>query len=874
MNKTALRPSHILAAAVSIALYTSVAVAADATGLEEVVVTGTRKVGQLLTDTMSPVDVISGAALTDQPSFNLTDSLTRISPSLNTQRFPIADGTALVRPVSLRGLSPDQTLVLMNSVRRHRSALVNLQIDPLGTVNQGAQAVDWGAFPAFAIKKVEILRDGAAAQYGSDAIAGVVNIMLKDSTDGLSFQTIYGDTYEGDGDEFTASANYGMPLTEKGFLNATLEYSTSNKTWRGVPRPDSVQIGELVGKDLVPLQGFGQRWGDPNVETWKGAVNMSASINDNTEAYGFATYTANTTISDFFYRRPVLTNPADQVGLVARPTLQLADAHGYALMAPQTLIDSIVAQGLNPDNYLTNCADLPLGDVSPGCSAPVPGDSEYVLRNPIWSNFPGGYNPRFGADMTDYSLVGGVRGEINPHLTWDLAARYGNDEIDYKIEGTINPSLGDLSPLNFHPGKLTQEETGVNLDFVKTFEGSPLNLAFGAEWRDETYKIAAGDPLSYSAGPTAAFFGVGSDGFQGSPKEAAGNWDSNSWAAYVDAETDVTDKFSVGGAVRYEDYQEYGNTTNWKVSGRYAFTDQFAFRATANTGFRSPTPGQVNTLNVTTTANSQGDLVPLGTFPTDSLVASTLGAKSVDPEKSISYTAGFVWDATGETSFTLDYYYIKVNDRIALLNHTVTPEDVAALVAAGVPYALQLDGSTVGWFANSFESSVNGVDAAATTHFNVGSGDLALDLRYNYNSVDVSNIKSNTIDSVRAYDIENQIPKNRAVLTFDYTQGDAFEALMRVNYYGSWSTQDGQLQAFDPPETYHYGSLVPVDLEASYRFMDDYKIAVGGQNIFDTYPDREKNFVTQSLGGKYALTSPIGFNGGLWYLRFEAKFGM
>ena len=207
-----------------------------------------------------------------------------------------------------------------------------------------------------------------------------------------------------------------------------------------------------------------------------------------------------------------------------------------------------------------------------------------MLRNPIYTEFPGGYNPDFGADLTDMSLVLGLRGDVTDTLTWDLSGRYAENEVEYTLSDTINPSLGRLSPLSFNPGTLTQEESGINLDFVQSFANSPLNVAFGAEFRNETYKIDAGDEASVVAGPTAAIFGVGSDGFQGFTPESAGSFESDSWAGYVDVETDLTDRLSGAVALRYEDYDEFGDTTDWKVSGRYQFTDAFAIRATANTG--------------------------------------------------------------------------------------------------------------------------------------------------------------------------------------------------------------------------------------------------------------------------------------------------
>ncbi|HEY5807764.1 MAG TPA: TonB-dependent receptor, partial [Povalibacter sp.] len=689
----------------------------------EIIVTGTRKVGQSATDTMSPVDVISGDVLAGQATYDLTESLTRISPSLSTQRFPIADGTAFIRPVTLRNLSPDHTLVLMNGSRRHRSALVNLQIDPLGTVNQGAQGVDWAAFPAAAIERVEVLRDGASAQYGSDAIAGVINLLLKDANEGGSVSAQYGEYYEGDGERLSVSANVGLPLTENGFVNLTGEYSTSEITSRGNARPDAVAVGDEVGAGIVPLGGLGQRWGDPDVEALKFLVNAGVHLSESVELYGFGSYMDNTTVSDFFYRAPVLDPSAE---IAARTTLQI-DSDGDFLPdpAPASLVSSIVGQGGNPADYLIADASSPSG---------------YVLRNPAYTEFPGGYNPKFGADLTDFAAVLGLRGNFSSDFTWDVRGRYAESEVEYRISSTINPSLGALSPLSFNPGALTQEESGLNVEFVKTFADSPLNLAFGAELRNETYEIGVGDPASIEAGPTAAIFGVGSDGFQGFPADSAGDFESDSWAAYADLETDLTERLSGGVAVRYEDYDQFGDTFDWKVSLRFEFTEDFAIRATANTGFRAPTPGQVNTLNVTTTAAQGGNLVPSGTYPVTHPIAIALGAASLTPEESENYTVGLVWSATPRTSVTLDYYHIEIEDRLTLQNNSIDAADVALLTAAGIPNAGLLEGSSANFFVNGFNSEVNGVDLGLTTGFDVGAGDLGVDLRYNYNKQDISNV--------------------------------------------------------------------------------------------------------------------------------------
>lgn len=850
------RPASLVAAAVALAI-SGVSVAQ--TALVEVVVTGTRKEGVSPTDSLSPVDVISGATIGRQAAFDLTDSLTKVSPSLNTQRYPIADGTAFIRPVSLRNLSPDQTLVLINGSRQHRSALVNLQLAPLGTVNQGSQGVDWSVFPSAAIERVEVLRDGASAQYGSDAIAGVVNVILKDASEGGSLSAQYGEYSESDGERVSVSGNIGLPLSDAGFVNLTGEYSSAQITSRGEARFDIPAIAAIVGSDVIPAHGLGVRWGDPDVEATKFFVNAGYSISDRLELYGNANYMDNKTINGFLYRRPVLPTAADQIAVgSARETLQIdGDGDGLPDPADPLLVASIIAGGGDPADYLT--AD---------------GAGGYLLRNPIYSLFPGGYNPDFGADITDLGLVFGLRGDLSDTLSWDARVRYGESKADYRLEGSINPSLGRLSPTSFRPGKLTQEESGLNVDFVKTFASSPLNFAFGGELRNETYKIAAGDQASYEAGP-GFIFGVGSDGFQGFPLESEGTFKSDSYAGYVDLETDLTDRLSGGVAVRYENFDKFGDTTDGKVSARFAFTDSFAVRATASTGFRAPTPGQVNTLNVTTTANSLGQLIPNGTYPVSSDIALALGSVPLKPEQSESYTLGFVWAPSDRTSVTVDYYHINIDDRLTLFQNAIGPAQIAQLIAAGIDPARAnlLNRSNANFFVNGFDSEVEGIDLAISNSFDVAGGDLLVDLRYNYNDQKVSNVTPGTISVSNVYDLENTIPNDRAMLTFDYSTEGMVSGVLRFNYYGDWSNTGGLFSGVgDASDAHSYGSKVLTDLEARFTFGERYMVTIGGENIFDEKADPEGDFVLNLFGVRQSLTSPFGVNGAFWYARASVDF--
>ncbi|HEY5782178.1 MAG TPA: TonB-dependent receptor plug domain-containing protein, partial [Lysobacter sp.] len=453
--------------------------------LDKLVVTGTRVQGRSPTETMSPVDVFRPADLEKQASADFTDQLASIAPSFNTQRFPIADGTAFVRPANLRNLPPDQTLVLINGKRRHRSALVNLQVEPFGTVNQGSQAVDYSLIPSAAIQRVEVLRDGSSAQYGSDAIAGVINVMLNDYSEGVRIDGQYGSTYEGDGDKWRTSINFGVPLAGDGFFNMTAEYFESDFTSRGIPRADAAQVGAFVGNDLVPFEGLGQRWGDPNGKGLRSFFNGEIPINESISLYGFGSYADTEYDSSFFYRTPV-----GVPGVTPRSTLFVdsvnngtgaSGADGLPDPVAQSIIDDIRARGLNPSDFVTADPTSPSG---------------FVALNPIYPQFPGGYTPTFGADVQDYEAVFGAKGETGAGLRWDFSLRQGENNMVYNLINSINPSLGITSPTTFKPGDLTQFERGANADFTypweNSFFASPINVAFGAEWREEEYKIKPG----------------------------------------------------------------------------------------------------------------------------------------------------------------------------------------------------------------------------------------------------------------------------------------------------------------------------------------------------------------------------------------------
>ncbi len=817
---------------------------------EPVIVTGTRVKGRVVTQSASPIDAFNGAEFERQGSPDLTDALRMVAPSFNTQRYPISDGTAFIRPANLRNLPPDQTLVLINGHRRHRSALVNLQTEPFGTVNQGAQAVDFGIIPTAAIDRVEVLRDGASAQYGSDAIAGVINIMLKQNARGMTLSSQYGSTYEGDGTNYRVSGNWGLPLAG-GFFNVTAEYLDANHTSRGQARPDATTVAAFVGEQNVPFGALGQRWGDPDTDGGRLFVNLELDASDTVRLYGHGNIVNQDFISSFFYRTPV-----GVLGVTPRGTLSVdtSPADGQPDDVAQSIVDALNTAGLDPNDFLTADAGSPSG---------------FIALNPVWTRFPGGYTPSFGAEIQDREAVLGLRGGPDDGLRWDVSARYGTNQVEYILRNSINPSLGQLSPLNFRPGTLEQREGGINLDFVYPVAAgfaSPLNLAFGAENRTETYEIGIGDPASFESSPTGILFGVGSDGFQGDPPDAAGTFGRTSYAGYVDLEANIIESLTLGAATRFEDSDEYDSNFDWKLAARLQVIEPVALRATASTGFRAPTPGQTNTLDVTTTADATGTLVPLGTFPVSSPAAVALGATTVQPEESFNITAGVVQTPMDNLSIVLDYYRIEVDDRLALANFTITPgsPEQLALIAAGVENATLL--RSVSYFTNAFDSTVDGFEAAITSRMGLEDwGYLTLDARHSHNEQTVDRVTPGTIDAERVYDLENQLPKDRTILSANYQSPWRFDTLLRVNRYGGWKDR-----TFG--ETSTFGASWIVDLIGTLHLPGGYRIAAGAENLFDERPDDEQNSVLSFLGATSPLSSPYSVNGGMWFIRVAAEF--
>lgn len=762
------------------------------TELDDVIVTGTRRVDRTAFEAAAPVDVVTDSILESTASDELMEKLVAAIPSFNVQRLPAADGQAFVRPATLRGLSPDHTLVLMNGKRRHRSALLG---------GRGAQGVDLGQVPSFALKRVEVLRDGASAQYGSDAIAGVINLILHDEPGYNAFAQA-SQYYEGDGRVLEGGFRAGWALGEAGHLVATLTYTDSEATSRTRQRPDAIAFQQANPHLTVPNPV--QRWGQPDRDALRFVANAAIPLSDAVELYGFATYT-----------------------------------------------DS---SGRNPSND-TSYRNSPL----------FPGWNLSQL-------YPAGFAPKFGQDEIDYALNAGLRGEIGEGWSWDFSASLGQDKIEYFIDETINASFGPRSPTSFDAGTLTQREQNLNLDVSKplaaSFLAQPANLAFGAERRVETYKIGAGEPMSYEVGPgAAAGLPSGSNGFPGYSASQAGSWDQTSYAAYVDLDLAWTDALTTDIAVRYEDFSEFGSTTDGKIAVRYELTPDLALRGAVSTGFRAPTPGQLNS-----TRTSQGldtttlQLFAAGRLSPSNPVAQFFGAQPLEPETSQNVSVGVAYrnPERGLTA-SLDFYRIEVEDRFATSpNFTVTPAIRAQLISLGVPGADSL--TSVSYFTNSFDTRTEGFDAVGSWRTAVGEGDLTLTAAYNWNDTKVTRSKLAEVSRLARINIEDGLPEHTGNVTAVYAWG-RFEGMARVRYFGEWTDAQSQSSA-DLIQT--FGGRAFLDLSLSADLTNRVKVTVGAENIFDTYPD-EATFQA-SRGLIYSRNAAYDTDGGLYYVRLNASF--
>ena len=813
--------------------------------LAPVVVVGSRSRPRSVTESPSPIDAISFQDVISQGPRTLDYQLRTLVPSFNVATHPISDAATLVRPASLRNLAHDHTLVLVNGKRRHRSSVIAW----FAGVTDGAQGPDISTIPSIALQQAEVLRDGASAQYGSDAIAGVINFQLKDAREGGSLELNTGTYRAGDGDSYQIAGNVGLPLFDNGFANLSLEYGNADPTDRSVQRADAAA---LIAAGNTDVRDPAQIWGNPTIDDEvKLFANVGVPFSDLLEVYGYANYAEKKVTEGFYFRHP--NNRANVYSLDEGETLLIADV--------------LDAQDGTADGS-ANCPTVRVAS-----DVPDPVALSQVFADPNCFSFqemaPGGFTPRFGGVVTEMSVVSGLRRTSESGLTWDASANYGVHESDFFIHNTVNASYGPNTPRDFDPGLYQQEEVSLNLD--ASYAAMELaNIAAGAEWRDERFTIGAGGRPSWDVGPYAEQgFVSGSNGFPGFPDYTAGTWSRNSTALYGDVELrDPGERWTVGGALRFEHFDVFGNTVNGKLSGRYGLTGAVSVRGGISTGFRAPTPGQQNTLNVQTTIDPETlQLVDSANVPSTFRAAELEGGRSLEPEKSINTTVGVVVD-TGFFTLTADYFRVDIDNRLALSQtFTLDDDERALLLSEGITSAGTL--KFFRFFVNDFSSRNQGLDLVSTYRPLALGGNTLLSFTLNYTHTELTE-ESELLTPGDVLGLERGVPRIRWNVAVDQELGRV-GMLARLNYYGSWADHfDARfVRGTDSPML--EGRYI-VDVEASARISSGLTLAFGGQNVFNTFSDRMDLFA-DIFGLPYSQFTPWGLSGGYYYARLNYSWG-
>ncbi|MEO8030251.1 MAG: TonB-dependent receptor [Gemmatimonadota bacterium] len=797
-----------------------------------------------------PVDVYTAEDVHSQGTSETGQILAALSPSVNVPHQSVTDGNDIVRPFTLRGLSPDHTLVLVNGWRRHQTALVNTF--PYGS-GAGSSGVDLNAIPGGAIERIEVLRDGASAEYGSDAIAGVVNIVMKDGqfTPFLNVDAgrYFTADYPGDGTTVDLNGGVGIKLG-RGSLALTGEFQhrdPTNRAWPDKFLVDANGIGDVIDtltgtiiKKNNSLKQPDLHWGDGLEKDGMGFANFRMPLNasGSTEMYAFGGYSHKIGTGNAFYR--------------------------------------------------------------------------YFDSNRNWQSiYPQGFLPEFHPTVQDYSGVAGIRTSA-AGWSLDFGGSYGRNTFDYDMHNTLNPSLGpcldvacapgaDGIPGNaddpgipnqtsFFAGRLDRSEYLLGANAAKSIRvglPGPLSLAFGVAYRSERYKIGEGELASYVNGgheaqDSSGLAPAGSSGFGGFRPEDASNHSRNNFAGYVDLETNLAPQFLVNVAGRFEHYSDFGSNISGKLALRYQPTRRLVLRGALSNGFRAPGLAQSYFSHVTTNFIG-GSLVEVGNFPVNNRAAQVLGAKPLKEEKSVNLSGGFALTPTDNLTFTVDVFHVKINDRI-LLGATFLGDPTGANGDSVVARVLADSGITgvsgLQFFTNGLDTKTDGIDVTADWRTAAGKGTFQVTASGNYTRNKITRIDpvpavlqgtattyTSILDLVTQVGIEKERPNWRATVTPQYNYG-RFHALLRGSYYGSF---DSAQPSFTDEE--HYGGKFLTDAEIGYRF-NSVNLSIGARNLFDVYPDQaHKEYNNNDNTFPWAAASPFGYNGRFLYTRAEIVLG-
>ena len=816
-------------------LSTSVFAAEEATeeaqATETISVIGSRVAGRTEADIPVPVDLISSEQLKSTGQTEVGRMLQATVPSFNFSSSSVSDGSDALRPATLRGLGPDQTLVLVNGRRRHQSALVHINT----SVGRGTSRADLNAIPGSALKRIEVLRDGAAAQYGSDAIAGVINLVLKDGSDPGSVSLSYGEYSEGDGETYNFSLSKGFEFDE-GFVSLTYDYRDRGNTNRAglsaqcqyTCSDDPNNAGVVIATDPreATFNRLNFRVGDSDSVQHAVVINTGMDIGDD-ELYGFMTWSDRENQSGGFYRR------ANQDGRNPK----LSDGEAY---------------------------------------------------------YQDGFLPLINTLNDDFSINVGYRHELENEMTLDLSVTKGQNSQEYVISNSLNASwvaaqgrtasLRGSSQTQASAGKLVLDLTTVNLDM--TWASDEISYAWGAEFRRDGYQIKPGEEYSWKD-----YDGIGQGalgGIQVFPGFTPGNAVDETrdvYSLYLDAEWDISDDFLLTGALRYDDFEDFGNTTNFKVSGRYNIIDEIVIRGAISTGFRAPSMQQQYFNNISTQF-AGGKAYQVGTFRNDSQLAKDIGIPQLQEEQSKNYSIGMTFTPSNGLTLTVDYYKIVIDDRI-VISDNIKPGSGSAVFDA----ALAKNGVTgAQFFINGANTKTEGVDVVAIYDTSVGEGDLKLSLAFNTTTTDVTEqFSPGGLNGIKPQDvfgaqgvsiIEEWQPKDRINFTTNYSIND-FSVNFSLNRFGEYTVMDGG-------KTQTFSAEWLTDVQGTWHINDNVSVNIGANNLFDTVPDTNTigqsrsgtimdsngNLIVQSDGVfQYSRRSaPFGFNGAYYYAGITYQF--
>ena len=884
--------------------------------LQDVVILGSRNTARTVTESAVPIDVISMKDIASQgPQVNLNQILNMVAPSFTSNTTTVADGTDHIDPAQLRGLGPDQVLVLVNGKRRHTSSLVNIN----GSPGRGSVGTDLNAIPAFAIERIEVLRDGASAQYGSDAIAGVININVKKATNKLDVAIFGGSNFSknandhrggNDGNNAQIDLNYGTSLgKEKSFINATASFQLRGQTSRAKDATGTLfnafnaveQRATEAGTNINAL------WG--NIGNTPNSAQILTAIHTYAPQVGYFTAAQQSSIlaaNTISAMQSALNFDATDGELAYRKL----DRSNFNMKVGQSSLES--AQFFLNGAYPIN-ENLEL--YAFGGTSHRTGQAEGFYRRPNQSRaytalYPNGFLPEIHSTINDISAAAGLRGKLFKTWNFDLSNTFGKNSFDYNIENTVNATLRENSPTEFDAGGLAFSQNTTNFDLTRKFD--KLNVAFGSEYRHENYQIIAGVPDSYNQydinGNVASglpsennllptdFYGAtrpgGAQVFPGfRPANAIDNG-RNSIALYTDLEYDVTDKWLLNGALRFENYSDFGNTINYKLATRYKLTDNINLRGALSTGFRAPSLHQIY-FNSTSTLFTNGVPSEVGTFSNDSQVAKLLGIPQLKQEESQSASVGFTAKIPeAKITLTADAYIVRIDDRVVLTDQFVanTPQLVTLFNQAGANKA--------GFFANAIDTESKGIDIVVSHKANVGNGlTLKTDLSGTFSSTkrvgsihaskileDAGQINSYYSESSRVY-LQEAVPRVKANLTNSITV-KKFDFFLRNVYFGqvtdpntadangdgvvNTAIVNGKTVAVEHPV---WGAKVITDLSVGYNFMKNAKIVVGANNLFDVYPDENLEALKSSNQFTYSRNvSQFGQNGRFLFARLSFSF--